>query len=333
MNVVRCINGHFFDGEAYSACPHCGEAAMTYEAVVAEKEEKKGFWNRIRKDKIVKEPTDIPIPPADPNVETWDGNTPTGVLGDEKTEETPTMPANNGGTLNFWGEIFQPESETSAAEDVAQDADVQTDAVDEDPAYPDWLIRPEVTEAELEVKHEEPEPEEPEEEPRQEENAESALRKAIKDASANDEGKTMSYFSAVDSSASAPAPAQSKSRPASEPVVGWLVCISGNHFGESFSIFTGQNSVGRSEENRIVVANDKKISRNKHALIVYEPKKRNFYLQPGDSTGLTYLNDDYIMESHKLAARDIIELGDSKFMFVPLCGETFSWEEHIAKGE
>ena len=47
----------------------------------------------------------------------------------------------------------------------------------------------------------------------------------------------------------------------------------------------------------------------------------------------TYLNEEYITESHRLAAQDIIELGDSKFLFVPLCGETFSWEEHMPKGE
>ena len=25
MNVIRCKNGHFFDGDAYDVCPHCGE--------------------------------------------------------------------------------------------------------------------------------------------------------------------------------------------------------------------------------------------------------------------------------------------------------------------
>jgi len=130
-----------------------------------------------------------------------------------------------------------------------------------------------------------------------------------------------------------PSSAKTQLRHASEPVVGWLVCVGGCHFGECFNIYAGKNSIGRSEENRIVISNDNSISRIKHALIVYEPKKRNFYLQPGDSSGLTYLNDDYITDSHKLATQDMIELGDSKFMFVPLCGETFSWEEHMPKGE
>jgi hypothetical protein len=139
----------------------------------------------------------------------------------------------------------------------------------------------------------------------------------------------MSYFT---SATSPSANAVTAKRP-SEPVVGWLVCIGGPHIGECFNVYAGKNSIGRSEENRIVIPGDNSISRIKHSLIVYEPKKRNFYVQPGDSSGLTYLNDDYITESHKLADRDLIELGDSKFMFVPLCGETFSWEEHMPKGE
>lgn len=33
-----------------------------------------------------------------------------------------------------------------------------------------------------------------------------------------------------------------------EPLVGWIVCINGVNFGKGFSLFSGMNSVGRSEE-------------------------------------------------------------------------------------
>ena len=137
----------------------------------------------------------------------------------------------------------------------------------------------------------------------------------------------MSYFSAATSGSEN----NTKQDVPTDPVVGWLVCISGKHFGESFSIGAGKNSIGRNDDNRIVLYKDNKVSRTKHALITFEPKKRFFYLQPGDSSGLTYLNDDYIDESKKLKPKDIIELGDSKFLFVPLCDETFSWEEYLPK--
>ncbi len=29
MNVVKCENGHFYDGEQYTLCPHCGARMST----------------------------------------------------------------------------------------------------------------------------------------------------------------------------------------------------------------------------------------------------------------------------------------------------------------
>ena len=145
----------------------------------------------------------------------------------------------------------------------------------------------------------------------------------------------MSYFSSASAAAvsgpSAPAAQAATDNAPADPVVGWIVCIKGKHFCESFAIFAGKNSIGRNGSNRIVLGKENSVSREKHALIVYEPKKRKFYLQPGDSSGLTYLNDDYITESKLMNARDIVELGDGRFMFVPLCDESFTWEDYIAK--
>ena len=149
----------------------------------------------------------------------------------------------------------------------------------------------------------------------------------VKKISASTEGKTMSYFSSATNNDSG------TSKPHAEPVVGWLVAISGNHFGESFYIHAGQNSIGRGADNDIVVGLDNSISRVKHALIVYEPKKRKFYLQPGASSGLTYLNDEYITESKLVEAKDVIELGESKLLFIPLCGPDFTWENYKQEKE
>lgn len=110
-----------------------------------------------------------------------------------------------------------------------------------------------------------------------------------------------------------------------DPVVGWIVCVGGAHWGESFSIGAGKNSIGRNSSNRIVLSRETSVSREKHAFIIYEPKKMNFFVQPGDSSGLTYLNDEYITDTQPISSGDIIELGDSQFMFVPLCGPDFSW--------
>jgi len=114
-----------------------------------------------------------------------------------------------------------------------------------------------------------------------------------------------------------------------EPFVGWLVCIKGPAQCKTYKINAGRNSVGRDDSNHIIIRDDMRISRSKHCWVTYEPKKRIFFIQPGDSSGLTYVNDDFITENRTLVAGDKIELGDSLFMLVPLCGESFSWEEYL----
>ncbi len=62
-------------------------------------------------------------------------------------------------------------------------------------------------------------------------------------------------------------------------------------------------------------------------MIVYDPKKRNFYLLPGDASGLAYHNNEAVYSPVELAAYDVIQLGRSKFIFIPLCGVHFEWEQ------
>lgn len=114
--------------------------------------------------------------------------------------------------------------------------------------------------------------------------------------------------------------------PIIKSVCGWLVVVSGAQRGMSFNIYTGQNSIGRGRNNDIVLMRDDKVSEDKHAWLTYEPKKRRFFIRPGESSGLTYINDDTVMEPIELKAGDVIEVGDTLLRFVPLCGEDFSWD-------
>lgn len=114
-----------------------------------------------------------------------------------------------------------------------------------------------------------------------------------------------------------------------EPVVGWIVCVKGEYIGESFNLKSGKNHIGRSLTMDVALAKERSVSREKHATILYEPNKMQFFLQPGDSSGLTYLNDDLLMAFGELKSGDKITLGDSSFVFVPLCGEKFTWDEYI----
>ncbi|MBP5461089.1 MAG: FHA domain-containing protein [Lachnospiraceae bacterium] len=170
------------------------------------------------------------------------------------------------------------------------------------------------------------------------------LEGTIKRAVANNEERTISFFTTkvtpqqpneqTAEHATEDVPAAAPQTGMQDPVCGWIVCVAGMHFGEFFPICAGKNSIGRSPSNRIVLYKDKSVSRERHASIVYEPQKRHFYLQPGngDNTGLTYLNEEYIDSSKQLKEYDVIGLNTTcKFVFVPLCGESFSWEEYLSK--
>lgn len=156
----------------------------------------------------------------------------------------------------------------------------------------------------------------------------NSLAEAVKQASANSTGKTLSYFSAITGDDADDNTGSSKPVVV-DPVVGWIICVHGSHLGESFSIYAGANSIGRDRTNRIVLPREASVSRSKHAIITYEPKHRKFYIKPGESSGLTYINEEYITESRMISAKDVIELGDSKFLLIPLCGDDFTWEEYI----
>lgn len=153
----------------------------------------------------------------------------------------------------------------------------------------------------------------------------TALQTEFKRLSSNDEMKTVSYFSAEMEKMKG----IQEEKDFQEPIVGWLVCVKGSHFGECFTLLAGKNSIGRNECNRIVLDKDARVSREKHAVVIYEPKKREFYLQPGSNNGLTYLNDTFINETTRMQDGDLIEIGDTVCLLKALCGESFAWETYM----
>ena len=138
------------------------------------------------------------------------------------------------------------------------------------------------------------------------------------DVTLKDDQKTISYYNQMIGS---------------EPVVGWLVCISGKHFGEDFRLSGGKNFIGRSTDMDVALTGEKSISRERHCIILYEPKQNIFMIQPGDSRELSYLNDKVILQAEQIKAYDVISLGDTKLMFIPFCGDQFKWEENDTKNE
>lgn len=113
-----------------------------------------------------------------------------------------------------------------------------------------------------------------------------------------------------------------------EPVVAWLVCVKGECQGGSYTLKTGKNMIGRGPGMDVIIP-EPSVSRDRHAILTYEPRKRVFLLQPGDGSGLVYLNDTLLMSYSELKSRDVIQLGEALFVFFPFCGEEFSWEDYI----
>ncbi len=112
-----------------------------------------------------------------------------------------------------------------------------------------------------------------------------------------------------------------------DPVVGWLVCVKGPSRGRDYRVRSGRNGIGRSEAMDVQITGDDTVSRENHAFLVFEPRKRVFSIRPGDGRGLVYLNGDEVIQASDLAAYDLIELGETQLMFVPLCGEKFNWDQ------
>jgi hypothetical protein len=111
-----------------------------------------------------------------------------------------------------------------------------------------------------------------------------------------------------------------------DPPVAFVVAVEGVHRGEDFKLHAGRNFVGRSADSDVALASDDTVSREGHALISYDVKNNSFLIAPGQGRGITYLNDHEVANAEALAAYDTIEVGKSKLVFLPLCGEQFKWE-------
>ena len=117
-----------------------------------------------------------------------------------------------------------------------------------------------------------------------------------------------------------------------DPVVGWLACIEGAERGKSFSLRSGVNTIGRGSKMDICMPDDPTISAENHAKLSYSVRNNRFQLVPGESRNIVYCNGEEVLAPRVLCAYDIIDFGTTKLLFVPLCGEQFSWQEDGGRG-
>lgn len=290
MTITKCVNNHYYDAEKYDVCPHCGALP------VGSKEPKKAEVVSEKKEyksfwpKKKKSSNEVEIIAV--------------------TDETVA------GTVGVFGQVDEADNQGVVEEPKKEEVFKQKESKKAEEVTPPTPI---VAEAPTPIFVAPPTPvvEEPPKE--------NDLLAQVKKVTSDDSDKTVGYFAMKESEATAP-PKKSASL---GMVVGWLVCIQGSHLGESFNIYAGRNAIGRQSSNHIVIPNDNAISREKHLWIIYEPKKRKFFVQQGEGTGLAYLNDEPIMSTSPVQMKDCIEIGQSKFLLIPLCDEEFSWEQYI----
>jgi len=114
-----------------------------------------------------------------------------------------------------------------------------------------------------------------------------------------------------------------------DPVVGWLVVVGGPGLGCYRPIFEGNNTIGRSQSQRIALDfGDDTISSEEQAYIRYDSSTRSFLFVPNlAKTNVVSLNDKRPTGAVELAQMDVITMGRTQLVFVPLCGSEFDWAE------
>lgn len=119
-----------------------------------------------------------------------------------------------------------------------------------------------------------------------------------------------------------------------KPAVGWLVCVKGVYFGQTFPLKNGVNKIGRSPEMDVALLQDDSVSRSVAMKLAYDSRANEFNALPGESGEMCYISGNAMYERIQLNGYEEIEFGDmglNKFVFVPLCGTQFRWENYSAQ--
>ena len=336
MRVVKCQANHFFDADKYSVCPQCGAAmGSSVESPSGRSSHNMASTSSNSSGKSGLSETfgvfkKNPFKSHKKDVDSGLPKTSTGNDNYEKLKSFNSVEQTN----NSYQPALNPNSLLGGSF-VPSPASVSEAAPESMPAEP-AIVEPSI--AEVATKAEQTAPaflnmnnqiNATQEVNNNSSSSEDSLLEEIKKVTSDNDGKTVGFFSSGKASQASESEDTVVATPSEEPVVGWLVCIEGPNIGQCFNIYAGKNSLGRSSNNKIVINKDRTISREKHSWIIYEPRHREFFAQPGESSGLTYVNDENIMQATKLEKWSTIDVGNTRLTLVPLCDSEFSWETYL----
>nr|UOP05086.1 hypothetical protein LVJ77_01985 [Conchiformibius kuhniae] len=72
---------------------------------------------------------------------------------------------------------------------------------------------------------------------------------------------------------------------------------------------------------------DPHVSRDTHAAVVYDHHAREFFVERGHSRNLPLLNGATVRGEPVLQPYDVLRVGQTDLLFLPLCGKTFAWQD------
>ena len=131
------------------------------------------------------------------------------------------------------------------------------------------------------------------------------------------------------------APTEEPAAPVMPPVspfdrtVGWLVCVKGARAGESFPLLCGRNLIGAGAQVDVRLDFDPEVTQGAQCVLTFDPESEAYYIQCGESRGLSYRNGALLLVPERLDAYDTIRLGKTTLVFVPLITDSFRWQDYL----
>lgn len=110
------------------------------------------------------------------------------------------------------------------------------------------------------------------------------------------------------------------------PITGWLVAVNTAVKGCSYNLKLGNNMIGHGKLADISLDSDLSVTSGVHAVILYNEISRNFFIDPCNGSYLVWLNGQPLKRRAELTAYDNISVGSTELIFIPFCGEKFSWK-------
>lgn len=98
--------------------------------------------------------------------------------------------------------------------------------------------------------------------------------------------------------------------------MGMLICIEGRMQGDAFLLKEGDNIIGRGSNMDVALTMEETISRQSHATIDYDEKKRVFTLSYDKERNDVLVNGRRPKPGRTLADRDKIQLGECKLILI-----------------